>query len=270
VREADLVILAAPIGELAQLMEDCAAHLKHGATVTDVASVKMAVMEWARLKLPTTVHFIGGHPMAGGTGSIDGARADLFAKARWCVVPSVRASQAAVELVLGLVAALGARSYFVDASEHDGLVAGISHLPFTVAAALTEVIASDPAWRELKLVAAGGFRDTTRVAEGSPIMHRDIALANGPALLGWLDRLIDELGHARQLVADGNSAALLAYFEQTQDQRLRWRIERERELAGGGQPDALPEIPTLGESMQQMLFGGLARRRRPDRDERRS
>jgi len=111
--------------------------------------------------------------------------------ARWCVVPSVRASEAAIELVLGLAAALGARAYFVDASEHDGLVAAISHLPFTVAAALTKAVTDDPAWREMKLLAAGGFRDTTRLAEGSPGMHRDIAIANAAALMAGIGIGVD-------------------------------------------------------------------------------
>jgi prephenate dehydrogenase len=225
------------------------------------------VLEWARATLPTTVSFVGSHPMAGGTGSTEAARADLFVGARWCLTPAVRANDAAIELALGLIAALGARSYFVDADEHDGLVAAISHLPFTLAAALVQVVTADPAWREMKLLAAGGFRDTTRVAEGSPIMHRDIALANSVALTRWLDRIIEELGRARALVAAEDGAGLLAYFEQAQDERLRWRVERERDAEETGAQRAMPEIPTMGESMQQMFFGGFGRRRR-DNDKR--
>lgn len=264
VREADLVIIATPISAVAELMSDCAPHLKRDATVTDVASVKAPVMDWARERLPITVHFVGGHPMAGGTGSIDGARADLFDGARWCVAPSMRASQTAIELVLGLIAAVGARSYFVDAHEHDGLVAGISHLPFTVSTALTQAIIADPAWREMKLLAAGGFRDVTRLAEGSTIMHRDIAVANAPALARWLDRMIDELTRARELVAAADADALLAYFEKAQDERLRWRIDRESQTEDDGRPSGPSDIPTMGESVQQMFFGNLIRRRRSD------
>lgn len=266
VREADLVILAVPVGALEEIMRDCAPHLRAGTTVTDVASVKGPVLAWAKASLPVTVSFVGGHPMAGGTGSIDAARADLFVDARWCVVPSVRASEAAIELVLGLAGALGAIPYFVDADEHDGLVAAVSHLPFSVAAALVQAVTADPAWREMKLLAAGGFRDTTRVAEGSPVMHRDIAVANRAALTPWLDRLIAELGHVRALVADGDPAALHAYFEATQDARIRWRVERETERDGAGAADqSVSDIPSLGESMQQMFFGGLARRRPDDK-----
>lgn len=263
VREADLVVLAVPIGALTEVMQDCAPHLKAGATVTDVASIKGQVMDWARRSLPATASFVGGHPMAGGTGSIEAARADLFAGARWCIVPAVRAKEEAVELVLGLVAVLGARAYFVDADEHDGLVAAISHLPFTVAAALTAAAAADPAWREMKALAAGGFRDTTRLAEGSPVMHRDIALANAAALGRWLDRMIEELGQARALVAGGDAEALLAYFTAAQDQRVAWRVEREHGDEQGAAGGAA--VPTLGESMQQMFFGGLGRRRRDEK-----
>ena len=264
VRTADLVILAVPVGALSEMMQDCAPHLKAGATITDVASTKAAVMAWAREQLPTTVSFVGGHPMAGGTASIEAARADLFEGARWCIVPSVRATEEAVELVLGMVAALGAKSYFVDADEHDGLVAAISHLPFTLAAALTQAVTADQAWREMKVLAAGGFRDTTRLAEGSPSMHRDIALANATALTRWLDQMIEELGRARALVAAEDAAGLLTYFEQAQDQRIRWRIERERAAEGEAGAHDMAEVPSLGESMQQMFFGGLGRRRKRD------
>jgi prephenate dehydrogenase len=268
VRNADLVILAVPIGVVEEVMADCAPHLRAGATVTDVASVKAPVLAAARRLLPTTISFVGGHPMAGGTGSIDAARADLFDGARWCIVPAVRAGEDAVEIVVGLAVALGAETYFVDAAEHDGLVAAISHLPFSVAAALVQAVTADPAWREMKLLAAGGFRDTTRVAEGSPVMHRDIALANAEALTRWLDRLAEELTRLRDTVAGGDAAALLAYFEASQDARIRWRIERERTTEPGSER-GLPEVPTLGESMQSMFFGSFGRRRRPGRDDRR-
>ena len=267
IRQADLVILATPIGAMLELMRDCAPHLKTGATVIDVASVKAPVLAWAREVLPTTVSFVGTHPMAGGTGSTEAARADLFAGARWCVTPSVRANDEAIEITLGLIAALGARSYFVDAHEHDGLVAAISHLPFTTAAALVQAVTADPAWREMKLLAAGGFRDTTRVAEGSPVMHRDIALANSAALTRWLDLTIEEFGRVRALVAAEDAAGLLTYFEQAQDQRLRWRLDRERETEDADAQRSMPDVPTLGDSMQQMFFGGLGRRRR-DNDKR--
>jgi prephenate dehydrogenase len=264
VREADLVVLAVPVGALHEVMSDCAPHLKHGATVTDVASVKGPALAWARQTLPTTVSFVGGHPMAGGTGSLDDARADLFKGARWCLTPAVKANETAVEIVLGLVAALGATSYFVDADEHDGLVAAVSHLPFTVSAALATVVTADSAWREMKLLAAGGFRDTTRLAEGSPAMHRDIALANSAALTRWLDRAIEELGRVRALVADSDSEALLRYFDQAQTERIRWRIERERATESAVAEASTPPVPSLGESMQQMFLGGLGRKRRDD------
>lgn len=264
-READLVILATPISALPELMQDCAPHLKHGATVTDVASTKANVLRWASQYLPTTVSFVAGHPMAGGTGSTEAARADLFDNARWCIIPSVQANQAAIDLVLGLAAALGARSYFVDADEHDGLVAAISHLPFTAAAALTQALVTDPAWREMKLLAAGGFRDSTRLAEGSPVMHRDIAIANSAALTRWLDRLIEELGRARTLVASEDAEKLLAYFDTAQDQRIRWRVERERQTEEASGTTGGADMPSFSDSVQQMLFGNLGRRRPNDK-----
>jgi hypothetical protein len=93
-------------------------------------------------------------------------------------------------------------------------------------------------------------------------MHRDIAVANAPALTHRIDAMIAELGRVRELVAGSDSAALLAYFEETQDSRIRWRVERERATDESGGEPGMPEVPSLGETMQSMFFGGLASRRR--------
>ena len=103
------------------------------------------MLEWAAETLaPRRCDFVGGHPMAGKTQSIEGADADLFSGATWCVAPSVTASEDAVRTVLGLIAAAGAEPFFIDPHEHDAYVAGVSHLPFVLSAALMNTVVSRP------------------------------------------------------------------------------------------------------------------------------
>src|SRR4051794_17823349 len=108
VKDADLVVIAVPVGAVPSVFETIGDHLKHGSVVTDVCSTKGQVMAWAREMLPTTTSFVGGHPMAGKTQSTEAAEATLFKGATWCVCPAVRAPEVAVQTVLGMVAALDA------------------------------------------------------------------------------------------------------------------------------------------------------------------
>ena len=213
---ADIVILATPVGAMQELLSDIAPHLKEGAIVTDVGSTKADVIRWADEILPPTVSFVGGHPMAGKAISIEGADADLFKGATWIITPSVRADDSALRNVLGLVAALGAEAFFVDAAEHDAYVAGVSHLPFVLAATLTNALGTDSSWKDMKSLTAGGFKDMTRLASGSPVMHRDIVLTNRAAIVRWIDQFEAELNAVRDLIAresiEGREAEIEQYF----------------------------------------------------------
>lgn len=264
VRDADLVVVATPVGTVADVFETIAEHLKHGSVVTDVCSTKGQVLTWAREKLPTTCNFIGGHPMAGKTQSTEGAEATLFKGATWCICPAVRASEASVQTVLGLVAALGAEAQFIDADEHDGFVGAVSHLPFVMSSALMNTVSASPAWRDMKLLSASGFRDVSRLAAGGVEMHRDICLTNRESLLRWLDTYTAELQGFRAMLADQGPEQrekLAAYFTRARDARADWATaERtDGELA----QDTETELSKngLGGAFGQMLFGGMLRRR---------
>lgn len=264
VRDADMAILAVPPLAIREVMESIAPHLKSGAVVTDTASTKADVMEWARTILPDTVSFVGGHPMAGKTQSIEGADADLFRDATWCVVPSLKADEAAVQTVLGMVNALGAEPLFIDASEHDAYVAGVSHLPFLLSVALMRSVSRDNGWRDMKHLSAGGFRDASRLAAGSPEMHRDICATNRGAVLRWLDTVIEELQHERSLIASGSSEAdetLLAHFTEARDARADWATTERREGQLVQQTQDEMSRSSMGDQMSQMMFGGIFRRR---------
>lgn len=262
VKNADVVIVCTPVGAMQQVFADIADHLKSGAIVTDTGSTKAEVLEDARA-LPRTVSFVGGHPMAGKSGSLEAADADLFRGATWVICPSPHANEEAIRNVLGIVAALDAEAFFVDPVEHDAFVAGVSHLPFVVSATLATAVTADPAWRDMRSLAASGFRDTTRLALGNPVMHRDIALSNRASLTRWIDQYIDALSSFREtLTSDTAAEDLLAFFTAAQDARARVElpVNRAAEQALDGQETIKKE--NMSEQMSRMFLGGLGRKRR--------
>lgn len=270
VENADLVILAAPVLALKEILGDIAPLLKHGAAVTDAASTKADVLIWADELLPRTVNFVGGHPMAGKETSIEGADGGLFRGATWCICPSVQASDDAIRTVLGMVNALGAEPYFVDPNEHDAYVAGVSHLPFVASTALMNALSADSSWRDMKTLTAGGFRDMTRLASGSPEMHRDVVMTNRAAVQRWLDAYVSELRAFQEMLADSEEDAneqLLAFFTTGRDRRAEWAVQtsREAELLGGTGNDG--EGDGFSGQMGRMLFGGFMRKPRVQKDQ---
>ena len=265
VRDADLVIVCTPVGAMEETFANMAPLLNAGAVVTDTGSTKAQVLDWANRLLPRTVSFVGGHPMAGKAQSIEAAEADLFKGATWCVTPAVTATEDAIRNVLGMVAALGAEPYFVDPSEHDAYVAGVSHLPFVLSAALMNAVSRDSSWRDMKTITAGGFRDVSRLAGGSPAMHRDILLTNREAVTRWIDTYVMTLGELRtalQGTPEEASNQLTEFFEKARDARAEWATQttREGELLQATDSDLSAE--KLSDQMGRMLLGGFARRRR--------
>lgn len=248
VRGARLVIVASPILTMPRIFEEIAPALADGAVVTDAASTKGAVMRWAKEKLPASVYFVGGHPMAGKeTTGIDVADADLFRGNPWVIVPSVDAPEAAVHSVIALAQTVGAEPLFMDADEHDSYVAAISHLPLTVASALFSIAYGSAAWPELASLAASGFRDTTRLASSSPEMAHDIMQTNRDNVAHWIDRLMEELAAYRSAIMAGESEPLLRQFTRPQ-------MERDHYMAAGPprRPSGEP-VPKI--SMNDFLFG---------------
>lgn len=265
VRDADIVIVSTPVLAMKEIFINIAPHLKAGAVVTDVGSTKGDVLEWARMELPRTVSFVGGHPMAGKTQSIEGAEADLFKGATWCICPLPTAKEDAIRNVLGMVAALDAEPYFLDAVEHDGYVAGVSHLPFVLSAALVNAVSKDSSWRDMKTLTSSGFRDVSRLAAGSATMHRDIVVSNQVAVNRWIAEAIRQLQGVQASIADldGDGAEeLLAFFTSARDARAVWATQtgREGELVQNTEMDLVKE--GFGDQMGRMLLGGFGRKRR--------
>jgi prephenate dehydrogenase len=270
VHDADLVIVATPVGAVREVFTTIGDHLKHGSVVTDTCSTKAQVMDWARELLPTTTNFVGGHPLAGKTQSTEAADAKLFQGATWCITPMLKAPEAAIQTVLGLAAALGAESQFIDPVEHDAFVGGVSHLPFVLSSVLMRTVSGGPAWRDMKTLTATGFRDVSRLAAGSPAMYRDICLTNRESLLRWVDEYAAGLQQVRALLADESDPegkALEDYFTGARDARADWATAERTD--GELRQDTEQELSkaSLSGQFTQMLFGGLARRRRFDRSD---
>lgn len=248
VRDARLVIVAAPILATPSLFAEIAPALAPGAVVTDVGGTKGDVMRWAKELLPESVHFVGGHPMAGKeTSGIDAADPDLFREKAWVVVPSVTADEGAVKTVVGLVQLCGASAAFMDAEEHDSYVAAISHLPLALSSALFSVVFGSAAWPELAMLASSGFRDATRLASGSPEMAHDIMISNRDNVLHWIDRFQEELAGLRAAIAAGETVHVLEAFARPQ-------LERDNYMVNGAPRRDLPD-PIETVSLSDMLLG---------------
>lgn len=263
VKSADIVIVATPVGAMRQVFVDIGPNLKAGAIVTDTGSTKANVLEDAKI-LPDTISFVGGHPMAGKAESLDAADAALFAGATWVVCPGVTASDEAIRNVLGIIAATNAEAYFIDPVEHDSYVAGISHLPFVVAASLTLAVTSDPAWRDMRSLAASGFKDTTRLALGDPTMHRDIALGNRESLNRWIDQMISTMQTFKATLNEPETASqdVHAFFTSAQDARalVELKVDRSLEQVSEGQESMRKE--NVGDQMGRLFLGGFGRKRK--------
>jgi prephenate dehydrogenase len=248
VRDARLVIIAAPILATRPLFEEIAPALMPGAVVTDCGSTKGNVVRWAKELLPDTAHFVGGHPMAGKeTSGIDAADGDLFREKTWVVVPSVTADESAVRTVVGLAQLCGATVTFMDADEHDSYVAAISHLPLALSSALFSVAFGSTAWPELATLASSGFRDTTRLASGSPEMAHDIMISNRDNVLHWIDRFQEELSRLRAAIAAGESEPVLEAFARPQLERDNYMIN------GAPRRDVSSPVPMI--SFSDLMMG---------------
>lgn len=214
---ADLVVLAVPVGAMGAVAESIAPHLAEGATVTDVGSVKQAVIDAVGPHLPDHVHFIPGHPLAGTEHS--GPRAgfaELFDN-RWCILVPNGADAEAVARLRALWEGIGANVEEMEPEHHDLVLAVTSHTPHLIA--YTMVGVADDLRRvtdsEVIKYSAAGFRDFTRIAASDPTMWRDVFLTNKDATLEILGRFTEELFALQRAIRTGDGEALFDYFTHT-------------------------------------------------------
>ena len=224
VSNADLIILCTPLAQMCALTEQILPALKHGAIVTDVGSVKAGVVrELESITAKVGAHFVGSHPMAGGEKmGVLAARADLFENAVCIVTPTKKSNATAVRKVEQFWKSLGARVLRLAAGEHDRLVSRSSHLPHVVAATLAALVLDPKQSKTQGQLCATGFRDTTRIASGSPEMWRDIVLANRKNLSQSVDAFVAELKKFQGTLRRGDGKAVEKIFAAAKQRRDNW------------------------------------------------
>lgn len=245
--EAEITFVAVPVMSVVHQVRRALSETR--GFVTDVGSVKSAVC--GTISDP---RFIGGHPMAGSElEGLDGADPDLFAGAVWVLTPTVQTSDAAFSSVAAVVNELGAEVVGLDPARHDELVAVVSHVPHLTAATLMGVAGTRATEHAALLrLAAGGFRDMTRIASGHPAIWLDICDENRDAIVATLTLLIDGLSSMKAIVADGDRGQLLARLTSAREARsnLPSRIKMPSELSEvripiPDRPGAAAEVFTL-------------------------
>ena len=222
VKDADLVVLCVPVGAMAAVAKEISPHLKAGATLSDVGSVKQAVIDAVAPHVPDGVHFIPAHPLAGTekSGPTSGF-AELFDD-RWCLIVPVAGTEAAAkDRLRDLWLGMGAKVEEMDAPHHDLVLAVTSHTPHLIA--YTMVGVADDLSRvtdsEVVNFSAAGFRDFTRIAASDPTMWRDVFLNNKDATLEILGRFTEELFALQRAIRTGDGDHLFDYFTRTRSIR---------------------------------------------------
>jgi prephenate dehydrogenase len=214
VRNADLIVLATPIGQILADLKRLSTLSIPGAVITDVGSTKGEIAR-AGDRLTPDGAFVPGHPMAGSERSgVEAARADLFTEATWALTPTSATNPQAFERVRDLAQAVGARTIVLDPEAHDRAVAVTSHLPHVLAYALAALAGEESeANPRLFDLAAGSFASATRVAASSPELWRDISLSNRDALLDSVRAYRRSLVEAEAALENADADALLALFQ---------------------------------------------------------
>ena len=242
---ADLVIVCVPVGACGEVAAEVGPHLKRGATVSDVGSVKGAVLRDMAPHLPQGIHFIPAHPVAGTENSgPDAGFAALFV-GRWCILtPPDGADAAAVEKLAGFWRALGANVETMPAAHHDLVLAITSHLPHLIAYTIvgTADELAEVTRSEVLKFSAGGFRDFTRIAASDPTMWRDVFLANKDAVLEMLGTFSEDLSQLTRAIRRGDGDALFEHFTRTRAiRRGIVQIGQDSPAADFGRPH--PDLP---------------------------
>ena len=222
--DADLILVAAPVAQYAQVFASIAPRLKPSALVTDAGSTKRDVVAAARAALGAKIsRFVPAHPVAGAEKSgAAAAQADLFRGKHVVLTPLQENSAQSLKLIEAAWTACGARVSRMTPEAHDAVFAAVSHLPHLLAYALVHELSARADSAQLLAYAAGGFRDFTRIASSHPEMWRDICVANRGPLLAELDRFAEKLRSLRPLLERGDGAALQKLFAEARAARERW------------------------------------------------
>lgn len=263
--KADMIILAVPLSELAELLGYIREDLKPETLIFAAVNVLQPAIDLAAAHLPKQAHFVAGHPILSGVGGPLQQRADLFQEITFCLAPGVDAQPTAVQLASDLVERVGAKPLFVDPVEHDGITAGVEQLPQLLAAALMRLSASSTGWREGKRLAGRQFAQSTELDKSAAQLFSTWQ-SNRANLLLRLQQLQHELTEWQKLLSappsDDDKDPLLTILEQVVLDRLTW--EGQAILKRWDDPAPQQSSAEPGRSMfQQMFFGNLMGKNRP-------
>jgi prephenate dehydrogenase len=256
---ADLIVLSTPLTAIKSTLQALAAELKPGCVVTDTASLKVPVLNWAHELLPAGVHFVGGHPILANQDVLQ-TGAELFAGAVYCLTPTTSAPPDAIQRASDLVEAVGAKPYYMDAAEHDGLIAAVEQLPLLMALALQDVVSASPSHREIAQLSGADFGSVTEpLAGGVHGSTADQAKAtaevcglNAANIARWLDAFLAKLSSLRESVALQDSQSLQQAIASALEARALWRRQ---EIEGEA-----TDYSDFG--MQHQMLGDLFRQRK--------
>ncbi|NQT30140.1 MAG: prephenate dehydrogenase/arogenate dehydrogenase family protein [Candidatus Saganbacteria bacterium] len=221
VADADIVFICTPINLIIPILKEIAPALKKGAIATDVGSSKYEIVSQADKIMPKGTYFVGGHPMAGKEKvKLKEAEATLFNQKLWILAPTSKTSKKALEKISDIVTRLHSNTVIMDPKLHDLAVAGISHMPLAVAAALVDVVAASEAGKEeMQKCAASGFRDTTRIASGDPILGVDMFTTNKKAVLAMISAFKKSLSKLERLIKEGDAEKIEKELERVKNFR---------------------------------------------------
>lgn len=212
--DCDFIFLCAPVKRNMENAAKVAPFMKEGCILTDVGSVKSEMHEEIR-KLGLADRFVGGHPMAGSERvGYANSKAKLLENAYYIITSDEEVPEESVERYRELVSATGAIPILMTPSEHDYITAAVSHVPHVISASLVNLVRdSDSPNGEMRMIAAGGFKDITRISSSSPVMWQNICLTNRDNIVSLLDDYIEALKKTRDEISDGDAESLKAFFD---------------------------------------------------------
>ncbi len=231
VSQADLVVVCTPVLAVVPIIEAIVGSLREGAIVTDVGSTKSEITRRAEAVMPEGRHFIGGHPMAGSEAEgVEAAEPYLFLNATYVITPTENTYVKALDTLVRFAEALGANVALMSPEQHDRSAAIISHLPHVISAVLLRLAAEEQSDSgQVFQLAAGSFRDMTRISGSPPELWRDVCLSSRQTISDTIKRFEDMLESVRLLIESGDSDAIENLFSEARETRVRWIHEKNRQ-----------------------------------------
>ncbi len=253
-----LIIITEPLGDIAAIFDSIAGAVSSGAVVTDIAPLKADVIRWAEASLPEGVSFVGGHPLVLAEVG-NQPRADLFTSVQYCLVPAANATEQAMDVMSGLVALLGAQPYFLDAAEHDGLMAAVEGLPRLLQLTLLFALSRAGSWRDNQRAASRPFINATASLADDPALITHLCWLNRQNLALWIDTFQDSLSQIKAALQAEDEGLFKQYVSDLGEKRGQWLKGREAQ----SWDDTLPKVEADKRSVWSRLL--LPELRKPEK-----